>query len=253
MKTILTSLIVLITTISFTQEPPEKYQKIWNEINEGDPTNAQKELKKIIKTKPKDPWPYWMMGLSLHAQGSEPEKCAYFEQAIAADSSFAPAYYNLASNIDQDSLNYNRAEKLYTKAIELAGENYYYTARGDLYLRQKKYDLAIKDAKSAKLIEASDCYFANQIIIKSLYGQGKTADLKMFLKLNDPNNGGGPPEPEYQYFLGELYESWGESVKACPYFQQAVADTEFFLDMVDEGVLDKQLEQYRAKVAAICK
>lgn len=253
MKTILTFIIVLITTISFAQDPPEKYQKIWHEINEGDTESALKELKKIIKTKPKDPWPYWMMGISLHSEESQSEICGYFEQAIAADSTFAPAYFNLATNLDYDSLNYQRAEKLYTKAIQLGGENFYYTSRGDLYLRQKKYDLAIKDAKSAKLIESQDCYFANQIIIKSLYGQGKTADLKMFLKLNDPNDGGGPPEAEYQYFLGELYESWGEPTKACPYFRQAVADTEFMLDIVDPGVLDEQLAKYRAKAAAICK
>lgn len=252
MKTILTCLVVLITTISSAQEPPKKYAKVWDYISIGDTDNAKKELKKILKTQPKDPWPYWLMGISLDSDDNNANN--YFEQAIAADSSFAPAYHSLASRIDYDSLNYQRAEKLYTKAIEFEPNgNQHYLARGDLYLRQKKYDLAIKDAKSAKLIEITDCYFANQIIIKSLYGQGKITDLKTFLKLNNPNDGGGPPEPEYQYFLGELYEGWGEPEKACPYYRQAVADTEFFAEIATPGKLDKQLEQYRAKAAAICK
>ena len=255
MKTILTSILVLIATISFAQDPPEKYQKIWNEINEGDVAKAQKELKKILKTKPKDPWPYWLMGQSFFLDPeNNSEQSKYFEQAIAADSTFAPAYYNLAGSLKSDSVNFPRIEKLYNKAIELDKESYYYVARASLYQDWKKYDLAIKDCKSAKLIEPEDCYFANQIIIRSLYDQGKIDELKQFLKSNDPNNGGGPPEGEYQFFLGELYESWGEPQKACPYFKQAVEDTEFFLDIVDDPeVLTKQLEQYRAKAAATCK
>lgn len=252
MKTILTATIVLLTTLSFAQDPPEKYQKIWNDLNEGDGSYAQKELKKIIKNKPKDPWPYWLMGISMsHRQ--DQSTCVYFEQAITADSSFAPGYYNLAACLESDSSNYSRIEKLYTKAIELADESYYHVARASVYFDQKKYDLAIQDCKTAKLIDPANCYFANQIIIKSLYEQGKTSELKTFLKSNNPNDGAGPPEAEYQFFLGELYESWGEPAKACPYFQQAVSDTEFMLDLVDPGVLDKQLEQYRAKVAAVCK
>lgn len=254
MKTILTSIIVLITAISFSQNPPDKYQKIWNDINGDDPANGRKELQKIIKTKPKDPWPYWMMGIALSRMQSDEDECGYYEQAIAADSSFTPAYYNLGSCLQSNPANYPRVEKLFNKTIELdPNDNTNYVARASLYLDWKKYDLAIKDAKTAKLIELADCYFANQIIIKSLYAQGKMDDLKLFLKLNDPNDGGGPPDGEYQFFLGELYEGWGEPKKACPYFQQAVADTEFMLDIVDPGVLDKQLEQYRAKVAAICK
>ncbi|WP_294677170.1 hypothetical protein [uncultured Fluviicola sp.] len=253
MKTILTSILVLIAAISFAQEPPEKYQKIWNDINEGDGSYAQKELKKIIKTNPKDPWPYWLMGISFNPYQDQ-EASAYYEQAIAADSTFAPAYYNLGSCLQSDSVNYPRVEKLYSKAIELEpNDNHHYIARASLYEDWKKYDQAIKDCKIAKLIEPADCYFANKIIIQSLYAQGKMDDLRIFLKLNDPNAGGGPPDGEYQFFLGGLYEGWGEPEKACPFYQQAVEDTEFMLDIVDPGVLDEELEQYRSKVKAICK
>ncbi|MNJ86638.1 hypothetical protein D3C87_41420 [compost metagenome] len=255
MKTLLTSAFIVLTSIIFAQTPPEKYQQIWNDINEGDGSYAQNELKKIIRTKPKDPWPYWLMGIALYQGKDTKEQADYFELAIAADSTFAPAYGNLASclkSLDPSSI--SRVEKLYTQAIALdPGDNHNYVARADLYLEQKKYDLAIKDAKNAKLIEAMDCYFANQIIIKALYEQGKTADLKLFLKLNDPNDGGGPPDGDYQYFLGELHESWGEHKKACPYYQQAVSDTEFMLDIVDPGVLDEKLALYRKKVAATCQ
>lgn len=255
MKTILTIFILLVTTISFAQEPPSKYSKIWDNISIGDTDKAKKDLGKILKTNPQDPWPYWLMGICITPAWDNPEANTYFEQAIAIDSSFAPAYYSLASRIDHDCTNYQRAEKLYTKAIELEPkDNHHYVARGDLYLRQKKYDLAIKDCKTAKSIEPEDCYFANQIIIRSLHAQGKTGDLKTFLKLNDPNAGGGPPDDTYQYFLGELYESWGEPAKACPFFKQAVEDLEFMLDIVDDPKeLEKQMEKYRAKVASTCK
>lgn len=252
MKTILTSILVLIAVISFAQDPPEKYQKIWNDIHEGNIAKAQKELKKIMKAKPKDPWPYWLMGISFNPYQNK-EASVYFEQAIAADSTFAPAYYNLASSLESNDANFPRIEKLYSKAIELAKESYYYVARASLYQDWKKYDLAIKDCKTAKLIEPENCYFANQIIIQSLYAQGKTDDLRIFLKLNDPNAGGGPPDGEYQFFLGGLYEGWGEPEKACPFYRQAVEDTEFMLDIVDPGVLDDELSQYREKVKAICK
>lgn len=253
MKILLTSILLLIVTTCFSQDPPEKYQKIWQDINEGDGTYANKELDKIIRTKPKDPWPYWLKGISMHSLESEAEQCRYFELAITADSTFAPAYYNLASKLSSDSSTYSRAEKLYTKAIELASDEFYYIGRGELYFRQKRYDEAIKDAKMSKLIDAANCYFANKLIIQSLYQQGKTADLKLFLKLNNPNNGGGPPDEEYQYFLGELYESWGEPAKACPYFRQAVEDAEFMAEMADPGTMDQKLEQYRTKAKAICK
>lgn len=254
MKTILTSILVLITAIGFAQDPPEKYQKIWNEIHEGNVAKAQKELKKILKTKPKDPWPYWLMGQSFFLDPDKSEQSTYFEKAIAADSTFAPAYYNLAGSLKSDSANFPRVEKLYNKAMELEpNSNHHYIARASLYQDWKKYDLAIKDCKTAKLIEPADCYFANQIIIQSLYAQGKMDDLRIFLKLNDPNAGGGPPDGEYQFFLGGLYEGWGEPEKACPFYRQAVEDTEFMLDIVDPGVLDEELEQYRSKVKAICK
>lgn len=254
MKTILTSILMLITVISFAQDPPEKYNKVWDNIGIGDTDKAKKDLSKILKTNPKDPWPYWLMGICITPSWNNPEANTYFEQAIAIDSSFAPAYSSLASRIDHDSINYQRAEKLYTKAIELAPkDNHNYVARGDLYLRQKKYDLAIRDSETAKSIEPGDCYFANQIIIRSLHDQGRMDELKQFLLSNDPNNGGGPPDGEYQFFLGGLYEGWGEPEKACAFYQQAVEDTEFMLDIVDPGVLDEELAQYRAKVKAICK
>lgn len=254
MKPILTASLVLITAISFAQNPPAKYEKIWNGINGDDPEGGRKELMKIIKTKPKDPWPYWMMGIALSHMQSNDDECTYYEQAIAVDSAFTPAYYNLGSCLERIPANFPRIEKLYNKAIELEpDDNHHYIARASLYQDWQKYDQAIKDCKMAKLIESQDCYFANQIIIQSLYAQGKMDDLKIFLRLNDPNNGGGPPDGEYQFFLGELYENWGEPQKACPYFKQAVEDTEFMLDILDPGVLDKQLEQYRAKVKAVCQ
>lgn len=259
MKTILASLILLFSTALFAQEPPEKYQKIWDNLNEGDSEYAQKELEKILKKNPKDPWPYWMMGLSMTFSPAHEEGITYFEKAIAVDSTFAPAYYNLATSLDEtDSLNHQRIEYNYTKAIELLpNENHYYVARGGLYLDQKKYTLAIADAEKAKSIVPEDCWFANQIIVKALHEQNKVSDLKRFLAVNDPNMGGGPEDPDYQYLLATIYESFGQQEKACAAYKQALTEQEsydeLFSDMGEEAPAQPEWIETAKKKAKKCR
>ena len=226
MKSILILIILLLSSHIFAQDPPKKYQKLWMQINEGDPTNAIKELKKIAKKETKDPWPYWMLGIASMYGPESGEVEGYFKKSIEADPNFAPAHYCYASHLDQnDSKLQAEIEEHYTKAIELdSTTSYYYEARGNFYYEQKKYDQAIADCKKAVVLEPINSYFANTTIIWCLYDQGKSEELKQFLR-DTPDLGIAPPEdPEFNNLMGKIYEGFGDRSKACAAYKQAVAE-----------------------------
>ncbi len=249
MKILLTSFLLLFSTALYAQDPPEKYQKVWMELNEGDSEKAGKELEKIIKKKPNDPWPYWMLGNSLLFGPENEIAIGHLETAIAIDSTFAPAYYNLAVALDaSDSLNLIRIEHYYTKAIQYSPKtDHYYAARAEFYLSQMQYDAALLDAMKAKEVnpesDNASIWFANKVIIEVFHDQNQMDKLKSFLALNDPNKGAGPEDPDYQYLLATIYESLGDQAKACKAYKQALSEQAFYDEMFAEMSEDSRPPQ----------
>lgn len=185
MKTALTIFSLICTFLLFAQEPPKKYQKIWSEVNEGDPKAAKKGLSKLIKDNPNDPWPYWMSGILIDTGSDQGDPKAFYEKALAVDSTFGPAYYNLALLFDSDSSTDKKIE-LFSKAIKYYPQNgFSYISRGELYLQKGLYDLAMADAESARKSELIDLMAIDGLIIEVLDAQGKTKELHAFIKSGD--------------------------------------------------------------------
>lgn len=183
MKTTLTIItFILCSCVLFAQDPPEKYQKIWEEINEGDPKTAKKQLSKSLKNNPTDPWLYWMSGILIDHGEDQGDAKAFYEKALAVDSTFGPAYYNLASLLDDDSDTDKKIELL-SKAIKFYPQNgFSYVSRGELYLKKGLYELAMADAESSKKSELIDPMATDGLIIEILYAQKKTGELHDFVK-----------------------------------------------------------------------
>lgn len=204
------------------------------QVMEGDPSSAIKELKKIAKKEKSDPWPYWMLAVALNHGMPSNEVKEYYLKSIQADSTFAPAHYGYAISFDsQDSTNFDKIEYHYNKAIAYSSpeDNYYYEPRARFYYDLKRYDEAISDAKKHISLNPDNRYFANQVIVKSLYAQGKKEELKKFLVNYNPQREAGPEDPEYYYFLATVYEEFGDKQKTCLYYIQAVADEEFYIEL----------------------
>ena len=252
MKTILTSLILLVSMNLFAQEVPEKYQDIWMECNEGEPKKVHKKIDKLIKKNPNDPWLYWMKGNIGFSTTNENNK--YFEKAIQIDSSFAAAYYSLAINIfEEDENSQLKKEELYTKAIKYSKEPffYYYIARSDLYIEMQKFDLALVDAEQARKMDDIDKFEANRVYIYALNGLNREKDLKAFLFSNDVVNG-GMAGSEYYILVGSLYEKYKMKNKACEAYVVGNNELEFMRDMYEpeefERIFAEKIKLFQQKI-----
>lgn len=258
MKSIFAIAVLFVSLNVFAQDPPEKYQKIWTEIHEGDAEKAIKDLQKIAKKAKKDPWPYWMMGIAVNHGAPTDEERSYYLKSLEADSTFGPAHYSYAVSLDAENPdNIKLIEYHFNKAIQYTADedNFYYVPRAQFYYDQKRYDEAIADSKKALSLNPENSYFANQTIIKSMYAQGKKEELKIFLKTYDSKQGGGPADPEYFYFLGTVYEEFGDKKNACISYNQAIVDEQFYMEMFngEEGYKIPEWYSTATEKAAACE
>lgn len=249
MKTILTTLILLVSLNFFAQDVPEKYQELWMECNTTERDDALKKIDKLIKKNPKDPWVYWMRGVQTF-NGIENGK-EYFETALKLDSTFAPAYFSLATCIDAtNEVAIKKIEFLYTKAIELSKDvdYHYYIVRGIFYADQKKFDLALADAKNAKEIENIDIA-VNQLFVYALYGLNMEKELKQFMFENDVVN---VPMADFDYYIlvGSLYEKFRMKTRACETYSVGLYETENIRDMYET---DEEFEKMHGEKIKLFK
>ncbi len=251
MKFILTSFLLLFSTVLYAQDPPEKYQKIWDAFTDFEYDQVQKLADKALKKNPKDPWLYWIKGMAQvpGIENTEEEEIRCYSKALELDSSFVAAYSRLAYSMEySENPDLVKIEYLYTKSLALDSTDMHVRVdRSDFYLKQKRYDDAIADAKKAKQMgaEGYPLWLANKIIITALHEQHKTADLNAFLGVVDPNDGGGPDDPDYQYLLATIYESFGDKQKACAAYRRALSEQEFYDSMVEEGETPQHQEWYK--------
>ncbi|MFN5983087.1 MAG: hypothetical protein ACK46Y_03375 [Fluviicola sp.] len=255
MKTILTSLILLVSLNLFAQEVPEKYQKLWAECHTTERDDALKKLDKLIKKNPNDPWVYWMRGVQTFNGIENGEE--YFETALKLDSTFAPAYFSLANCIDAtDEISLNKKEYLFTKAIQFcpSDEAYYYIARGEVYLSQKKFDLALKDALNSKEINKEYQIGFNELYVQALNGLNMDKELKQFLFETDVFYG-GMAIPDFYLLASTLYEKYNMKSRACEGYKAGLESTESYLDFFEtkeefEKMHGEKIKLFKEKLKA---
>lgn len=214
MKTILTILSLIFSTALFAQDVPEKYQKLWEMVGEGESEMVNKKLSKELKKNPNDPWLNWMMGVSCTFTEEEKAK-SYYKKAIAIDSTIGPAYYNLATTLN-DSTEIDQKIELYGKAIKFDPKNgFSLVYRGELYLKQGHYELAMKDAENAKKCELIDLILIDGLIIQILDAQGKTEELKYFVDKGKYADTYPIWNSDIDYILIRVYEELNQPENVC--------------------------------------
>ncbi len=212
---------------AFSQEPPAKYKNVWNKFNE-DPTSEslQKELKQLRKQNPNDPWIFWISGLSVDTPYSTEEAAGFYKQAIAADSTFPHAYYNLAA-LSQDTTEAGIREtiELYTKAVAYDNNHgFAYYARAEAYFSLGEYELAVADLRRACKSPDFDIESADRLELEILWKQGKKEEAFAFVR---KTNFTDSMWPLFDELLGDIYVEMGDHANACIWYRGAADVYEF--------------------------
>jgi tetratricopeptide (TPR) repeat protein len=253
MKTILTALILLISLNFFAQDVPDKYQDIWTECNEGDPEKVHKKLDKLIKKNPNDPWLYWMKGNVGYSEN--PENVLLFKKSLEVDSTFAPAYYSLASYyLGENQIDANVTEDYYNKAIYYYPEDAFYLAsRGSFYLSQNRNEEALRDSYKAFEMNNEAATLAFPTIVYALSDLNKKDELKQFLTKFEVLNYGLEP-PFYYIFVGNIYEEFDMHTKACNAYKLGLQEIEnsriLYENSEFEDMFSEQLISLQEKLKA---
>ncbi len=239
MKTTLTIIAFICSCVLFAQEPPEKYRKVWVDVNEGDSKAAKKELSKLLKNNPKDPWLYWMSGILIDSGDDQGDAKAFYEKALEADSTFGPAYYNLAILLDGDSHTDKKIGVL-SKAIRFYPQNgFSHIARGELYLKKGLFDLAMADAESAKKCELIDLIAVDGLIIEILYAQKKNKELQSFVKSGNYAVTGSMWNMSTLDILIKVYEELNQPENICKICKSIQQDYDILGIPIPETISEK--------------
>lgn len=228
---------LLCLQTAFTQDPPAKYQEIWLQVNTSDPGSKSvlKDLEKLRKNNPSDPWIYWISGINCNPVTGQDEAAAFYRKAISVDSTFSHAYYNLASTID-DTTEKARHEiiDLYTKAVTYDPTlGFAFLARGYAYLDLKEYDAAMADCERSRKCPDMDPMQPNMLQLQILWKQNKKQEAMDLVRRIDFSSGFWGTDDEM--LLAALYEEIGDKQKACICYRNAAEPYE----MMDENVPEK--------------
>jgi tetratricopeptide (TPR) repeat protein len=218
------------------QDMPKKFMDLQNKLLEFSQKEKYKLLKKAIKENPNEPWYYWLLADSYEFEMDTKNVVKYYEKSIELDSKFVAGHESLARfYYFDDSTQLDKALMHISKAIELEPTNdKFYIVRANIYLKKKKYDLAIKNAHMVLDLPNSDPYPAYEVIVTALYTQKKYAELNALLKKVDLSNvfyG-----TTFEMLLGNLYENINENKKACNCYRFAAVPYETAADGIPANI-----------------
>jgi len=207
----------------FAQDPPEKYAQIWTKVNQMEPGSSSvlKELKKLRKENPSDPWIYWISGINCNPVIGQEEAALFYRQAIAADSTFPHAYYNLASTID-DTSEIGSREKidLYTKAVTYDPNlGFAYLGRANAYFQLGDYDAAWADCELSRKYMEYDMHQSDALQLQILWKQNKKQEALELVKKVPFNE--GMWGTHFNLLLASIYEEIGDLKNACFSYRNA--------------------------------
>jgi len=230
--------LLLCSQSAFAQDPPEKYQEIWRQINMSEPGSESvlKDLKTLREKNPSDPWIYWISGINCNPMTGQEEAAAFYRQAIAVDPTFPHAYYNLASTID-DTTEKSRREKieLYTKAVIYDPTlGFAFLSRGHIYLELKEYDAAMADCERSRTCPDMDPMQPNMLQLQILWKQNKKQEALDLIRKIDFSNGFWGTDDEL--LLADLYKEIGDKQKACACYHNAAEPYEMMGEDLPEKI-----------------
>lgn len=220
--------------IAYTQSMPEKYVKIYDDLNEIDSVKRIVKIDQLIKKNPNDPWYYWMKSVFYEEMGKGEMAYEGYEKALAIDSNFSRALGSYAQYLCQnDSTKLDVALKHIQKAISIEPEEvYYYITRATIYFKLKQYDQAMIDAK--KVVAFDIFYYTTsgiELIINILQAENKNEELKQYIDDFDLSSFlVGPVDGDFKVKLGNLFLKFAEKSKACECFKSAQKDFSMFYE-----------------------
>lgn len=231
-------LLLFFVQSTFSQNPPEKYQEIWEQVNMSEPGSKSvlKDLKTLREKNPSDPWIYWISGINCNPVNGQDEAAAFYRQAIAADSTFPHAYYNLASIIE-DTTEKARQEAiyLYTKAVKYDPTlGFAFLARGYIYLEMMVYDAAMADCERSRKCPDMDPLQVDMLQLQIFLKQNKKQEAMNLIHKVDFSNGIWGTNDEL--LLANLYEEIGDLEKACFCYRNAAEPYEMMGDELPEKI-----------------
>jgi tetratricopeptide (TPR) repeat protein len=236
---------IILNTIClnvYGQNLPTKYIEFYQNLETETYENKFKILDKAIDKNPKEPWYYWMYANVYVQKNDENKALYYYEKALIIDSNFSEGHASLARFLyNADSKNLEKALSHINIAIKAEpNTSYYHIDRAEIYLKLKKYELAIEDANFELTIVDSDPNTAYQIIVKALYEQNKKNELFDLLRKYDlsqnPMFG-----TDFGILLGDIYYEMGEKEKACNCFRAVAEPYEMMGEKLPEEI-DKKIK-----------
>jgi tetratricopeptide (TPR) repeat protein len=237
--TLLTFLSLVICPLLHAQDVPEKYEEIWDAVNgDSDPNAVKKQLEILRIQNPTDPWIFWISGIACNPVVEVEQACTYYRGAIAADSTFPHAYYNLAHSLP-DSTSDQQLEliRLFSKAVQYSPDlGFAFLGRGDVYFEMGNYDLALKDAESALKIKDFDKIQGERLKLEVLWKLGKKQEAFNLVRKNDFNV--DMWGIEFELVLAPIFEEMGDQKQACDCYFRVSSMYELF-----DQVLPLEIEQ----------
>lgn len=231
-------LLLFCTQTVFSQDPPEKYQSIWHEINQSEPGSKSvlKELKSLREKNPSDPWIYWISGINCNPVTGQEQAAAFFRKAIEVDPTFPHAYYNLASTINDTNEEALREKiELYTKAVMYDPTlGFAFLGRGQAYLDLKEYDAAMSDCERSRKCPDMDIISVNMLQLHILWMQNKKQEALNLLRSVDLSEGFWGTDD--QLLLASLYEEIGDKQRACTCYRNAAEPYEMMGEELPEKI-----------------
>lgn len=208
---------------TFAQDPPEKFLLIWDLVTSSQPGEPAvlKELEKIRKENPSDPWIYWISGIYCNPVTGTEEAADFYKQAIVADSTFPHAYYNLSQTIDASNESGLQEQiELLSKAVKYDPNlGFSFLARGVAYFDLGDYENALADCNRARTCEDYDPIQSDALELKILWKQNKKQEAFDLARKVDFNE--GMWGTDFDIMLAGIYLEMGDQKSACDYYRRA--------------------------------
>lgn len=216
MKIIVVLAMLIMSSNSFSQTMPNKFVALDEKLSTLPYEEKLNLINKELKKNNKEPWLYWMKAGIYEMMGEDVKTINNYKQAIAIDPNFSGGHASLARYLTNDSTQWETALIHINKAIEIEPTaTWYHADRGEIYLMQKKYDLALKDANIEIALPDSDPAPGLILKFKTLYASDAKKELNSFLKENDLSGALFIMSTDDVIVLATIYDELGEKAKAC--------------------------------------
>jgi tetratricopeptide (TPR) repeat protein len=173
----LSSLAFIVALAQGASSPGPVVRQAQEDLKQGNYAAACQKLEKSIRTSPRNPSLWFLLGLGRSQLKEFDPAIEAFRKVIEIDSRYAPAYFNLGLLYGyKDDL--NQALRMYRRGLEIepgdlgGNQNYAY-----LLIRSQKYEEAIAPLRRLKAANQSDLSIRSSLV-ECLVKSGRKTDAR---------------------------------------------------------------------------